>query len=270
MDSLSLADRAVLASLQEVIVDVTRGLEEYKLSEVGERLYSFVWDYFCDWYLELSKGETNPAVLVHVLRTALQLLHPYCPFVTEELWAEVGSKDSDMLMKSAWPVVDDGFQDKSAMDDLQRVIDVISAIRSLRSDAGLEPGKTVAVTIVSKHADFFELQKDHIERLAKCNLVIVETARRGVSTKDIMSAFLKDTEVHLSLEGLIDIEKERKKLQAEKEKLEGFIRGIEKKLENSQFVDNAPEAVVSMEKEKLASSTEKLAKVEERLGNLEG
>ncbi|MSR87371.1 valine--tRNA ligase, partial [Candidatus Peribacteria bacterium] len=115
---LSLADRALLHALETLIEDVTAGLKEYRLSDVGEKMYSFVWDYFCDWYLELSKGTANTAVLVHGLRRILKLLHPYCPFVTEELWASVKSKDAGMLIKEPWPAMKSERKDPEAFAQL--------------------------------------------------------------------------------------------------------------------------------------------------------
>src|SRR3990167_9119652 len=107
MSELALADRAMLSRLQQIVEKVTKDLAEYRLSEVGETLYSFVWDDFCDWYLELSKGNANVAVLVHTLRKILQMLHPYCPFVTEELWSHVKKSEDGMLIVQSWPEVKD-------------------------------------------------------------------------------------------------------------------------------------------------------------------
>lgn len=263
---LSLADRAVLSALQDLIDDVTSGLTEYRLSDVGERLYSFTWDYFCDWYLELSKGEANPEVLIHVLRTLVTLLHPYCPFVTEELWGSIKPAGADMLITQLWPTADSSLKDQSAQSDLQTVIDVISAIRSLRADQGIEPGKKVSIIIHSQHADLLNDQKDHISTLAKLeNLTIDSTSQKH---EDAASVILSCAEIYMPLEGLIDKDAERKKLTAEKQKLEGFIKGSEAKLGNAKFVDGAPEEVVNLEKEKLEGNKEKLQKIEERLQSL--
>ncbi len=263
---LGLSDRAVLSSLQDLIDDVTTGLAEYRLSEVGERLYSFTWDYFCDWYLELTKGEANPAVLVHVLRTLVTLLHPYCPFVTEELWDSIKPKDAGMLISEQWTVSSGQLRDQSAQDDLQTVINVISAIRSLRADQGIEPGKKVSVTVHSKKTELLESQRDHIVRIARLEELTI--SEKSEKHENSVSSFLTDAEVHVSLEGLVDKEKELKKLSAEKQKLEGFIAGAESKLSNKKFVDSAPEDIVNAEKEKLAGNQEKLTKVEERLSSL--
>jgi len=266
VENLSLADKALLSSLQELIADVTVGLETYRLSDTGEKLYSFIWDYFCDWYLELSKGEANPVVLIHTLRTLLQLLHPYCPFVTEELWESVKPSSAGMLIREKWPVVDETLRDSQSQEELQVIIDVISAIRTLRADQSIEPAKKVSITLYSRQAELLESQRSHIENIARIEKLTIETTPK--KHENSVSAFLTDTEIHMSLEGLIDTEKETEKLQKEKEKLEGFIRGGNAKLSNEQFVANAKEEVVAMEREKLASSEAKLEKVIERLESL--
>ncbi|MBI1812609.1 valine--tRNA ligase, partial [Candidatus Peregrinibacteria bacterium] len=143
-ESLSLADRALLSALQQLIDDVTRGLAEYRLSEVGERIYGFVWDYFCDWYLECSKEEANIPVLIHALRTLLILLHPFIPFVTEELWSHCKSPDADLLIRMPWPMVDEDLRDADSFEDQEFVIDVVTAIRRLRAEHTVEAGKEVA------------------------------------------------------------------------------------------------------------------------------
>ncbi len=264
--ALSLADRAVLHASEELIRDVTKGLETYSLSETGERLYAFVWDYFCDWYLELSKGTANHAVLVHVLRRVLRLLHPYCPFVTEELWGQVKPKDAGMLILQEWPTMKKERLDHEAFDQLQTLIDVITAIRKLRADQGVEPGKEITVTLVTKkHSALCESQEVHIRRMGKVSsLTITDAAISG----DVASVFLADIEVHLSLEGLVDKEKEKASLTKEKENLERFIGGIEAKLGNEQFISKAPAALVDEQKAKLEEAKGKLEKIGERLKSL--
>ena len=266
---LSLADKALLSALQDLVTDVSDGLTDYRLSETGEKLYSFTWDYFCDWYLELSKGEANPAVLIHTLRTLLTLLHPYCPFVTEELWDSVKPTDAGMLIAHESPVVNERLKDQTAQDDLQTVIDVISGIRSLRSDQGIEPGAKISITLLTeKHGMLLESQESHIKSIARVESLTIDTNPGAAKPDNAASSFLKDIEVHMPLDGLIDTDKETLKLSKEKQKLEGFIKGVNAKLENVKFVENAQEEVVALEREKLESSVAKLQKVIERLESL--
>lgn len=269
MEDLSLADRAILSELQDLIDDVSKGLDAYRLSEVGERLYSFTWDYFCDWYLELSKGNANPQVLVHVLRTLLQLLHPYCPFVTEELWGHLKPADSDMLIHAAWPQSDSAQKDDAAQKDLQVLIDTISAIRSLRADQGIDPGKQIAITLITgSQGLLLEEQNEHIKRLAKVESLTIDTNPDAPRPSNAACTVIKDIEIHIPLEGLVDIEKEVARLTGEKQKLEGFIKGINAKLDNKKFVENANPEVVQLERDKLESAQEKLQRVTALLESL--
>jgi valyl-tRNA synthetase len=235
------------------------------LSEAGEKIYSFVWDYFCDWYLELSKGEPNLPLLVESLRTILKLLHPYCPFVTEELWSEIKPEESGLLISEEWPEDMDlssiGSHFKTAHADLQKVIGVITAIRKLRTDQAVEPGKQVPVVLVTiAHKDLLEGQAEHIKRLAKLSELTI-----GAKPDDAAAAFLDGIEIYLPLAGLVDKEKEKATLTKEKENLERFAKGIEAKLGNEQFVSRAPAALIEEQKQKLAEAQEKLAKIDERL-----
>ena len=267
MGNLSLADRALLHALELLLADVTEGLEHYRLSEAGERIYSFVWDYFCDWYLELSKGTANVAVLVHVLRQLLKVLHPYCPFVTEELWAVLKPKNAGLLLKEEWPVLEKSHNDPQAFSDLQVLIDVITAIRKIRTEQGVELSKTVSVVVYTKmHQALLSSQAEHVKRLAKVSTL--EILEKGEKPKDAALAFLPGIEIYVPLEGLVDKEKELLSLKKEKEDLERYKKGIEAKLLNKQFMDKAPEAVVTSEKQKLHGVEEKLKKIGERLLNI--
>ncbi len=264
---LSLADRAILHASEILIEDVTKGLETYSLSETGEKLYSFTWDYFCDWYLELSKGTANHAVLVHVLRRLYKLLHPYCPFITEELWAQIKPAGSGMLMAETWPAAKAERKDQKAFDELQILIEVITAIRKLRTDQAVEPGREVTVTIVSgTYCNGLEEQEAHIRRMGKVGSLQISSDTQKL--ENVASVFLADIEVHLSLEGLVDVEKEKANLRKEKENLEKFVSGIEAKLGNEQFMAKAPAALVAEQKGKLEEAKGKLQKIAERLKSL--
>jgi len=264
MDSLSLADRAILSELQELVCDVTRGLEEYRLSEVGERLYSFTWDYFCDWYLELSKGEANVHVLVHAVRTLLTLLHPYCPFVTEGLWEHFKPRATGMLMKESWPATDEKLRDDEAEASFCVLIEVISAIRQIRSEQGIEPRKTIDVIIhAAEHLELIRSQRAHIMRLGHIHDWTLDAI--PAHHENAASVLLKGIEVHVPLAGVIDIAAERRKLEREKARLERFIAAVQSKLGSKDFVKRAPENVVADERRKLMDAEAKLRKIEDRL-----
>jgi valyl-tRNA synthetase len=264
MSSLSLADRALLHGLELLMQDVGDGLSQYRLSEVGERLYSFVWDFFCDWYLELSKGSANHAVLVHVLRRVLKLLHPYCPFVTEELWAHIKPAKSGILLKEAWPEAKRERRDLAAFEAFSVVIEVVTAIRKLRNDQGVEPGKKVSAIVHSrKHADMLQAQREHIMRLAKLESLDIDA--KPAKHQDVASAFLTAAEVHMPLAGLVDAGKAKDGLLKEQKNLEGYVRGLKAKLENEQFVAKAPPELVKTEKQKLLDAEGKLRSIADAL-----
>ncbi len=267
-EAKTLADRALLHELHCVVADVTQSLQNYRLSEAGDRLYSFVWDFFCDWYLELSKGEANIPLLVSAVRTILQLAHPYCPFVTEELWSSFRKEGDGMLIRHPWPTaVASDAQGQAAAGNFQIIVDVITAIRKLRSDQSVEPGKQVDVTIVtSKHKDLLASEQEHIKRISRVGTLHI--AIKSGNIQNVASAFLTDLEVHLSLEGLIDIEKERAGLEKERSQLQGYLAASQAKLQDDTFISRAPERVVQAEREKMKEIEQKLSKIEERFKSL--
>ncbi|MBI2523830.1 class I tRNA ligase family protein [Candidatus Peregrinibacteria bacterium] len=240
------------------------------MSDVGERLYGFVWDYFCDWYLELSKGSANTTVLVHALRTMLRLLHPYCPFVTEELWEQVKPEGAERLIKEVWPSSDPKLQDKKASDQLQVVlqvvIDVITAIRKIRADHGIAPDKKISVMIHSvKWVELLESQEAHIRRLARVESLTFSPHQKHTNTA---SAILADIEIHVPLADMLDREKEREKLVKEQNNLRRLQETLSSRLADSHFLERAPMDIVVGEKKRLTEVEERQKKIAKILRNL--
>ncbi len=265
----SIVDQALMFELIQLRNTVTSAIEHYRLSEAGDRLYNFAWEFFCDWYLELSKGTANPSVLITAMREILQLLHPYCPFVTEELWKYFKEKDAGMLITHPWPLTLSllGRDWERARNQLDIVIDVIKTIRKLRTDQNIGPGKKLNVFIHSrKHAEVLESQKEHIVRMAKLESIAIDS--KSKKHADVASAFLSDVEVHLSLEGAMDAGKAKESLTKEKANLEGYLKGLKSKLENKAFVDRAPKELVEAEKKKMTETEEKLKKIDETLAKV--
>ncbi len=261
----TLADKWLVEATSGLITAITSDLESYQLSSAGDRLYAFTWNEFCDWYLELSKGESNPALLIGTLRTLLVLLHPFCPFVTERLWEEVKPAGAGALIAAAWPEATASRYAKEYAE-LQHLIDTITAVRRLRTAQAVEPAKEVTVTIVSqKHGALLQGQEAQIKRLAKVSSLTFAPAAPAGETA---SEFLTDIEVYLSLEGLVDTEKEKAALGKERELLQKGIASSEVKLKDETFVSKAPEKVVNFEKQKLQEMQEKFAKVQARLKEL--
>ncbi len=267
LETLSLADRALLHGLEVLIDDVTSGLADYRLSETGERLYAFVWDFFCDWYLELSKGNANHAVLVHALRRILKLLHPYCPFITEQLWTSVKPADAGMLIKETWPAGKQERRDQKAFDELGIVIEIITAIRKLRTEQNVEPGRKIEAVIHSRrHAKLLLSQENHIKQLAKIEMLWIDDA--PAKHDGAASVFLTAAEIHLPMAGLMDAGKAKDGLLKEQANLEKYAATLKSKLKNKAFVDKAPKELVDAEKKKLADTEEKLKKINETLKKL--
>ncbi|MDD5026646.1 MAG: valine--tRNA ligase [Candidatus Peribacteraceae bacterium] len=261
--TLSLADRAALHASEILIEDVTQGLAAYRLSEVGERLYSFVWDFFCDWYLELSKGNANHAVLVHILRRILKLLHPYCPFVTEELWTSLKPTGAGLLISEEWPKVKVERKDPKAQQEFSIVVEIIRAIRSMRVEYGISPNtKIIAYLFSDDHLPLLKSQQEHIERLAQLFGLMF---KKPIEDEGVASTFLKGAEVHIALEGALDLKKLRNDLQTELLNLRKFLEIVNAKLGNPKFMEHAKKEVIELEQQKLASAEEKLKKIEERL-----
>jgi valyl-tRNA synthetase len=185
--------------------------------------------------------------------------------VTEELWAHFKPKAADMLIKQTWPEEFDAGLEKERAT-LQTVIDVVTALRRIRSENNVEPGKEIAVTIVTASAESLESQVEHIKRLAKVGTLTFET--KPMKPANSASEFLQGIELHVSLEGLFDPAKLKAGLEKERASLSGFVASLEAKLGNEKFVSNAPAAVIDEQREKLKEAKEKLEKVEERLKGL--
>lgn len=262
-EHLSDADEWILSKLNDVIEKVDEGLENYQMSPVSEVMYSFVWDDFCDWYLELSKGEKqNPAVLYHVLKTMLILLHPFVPFVTEVLWSHLpGAKG--MLIHQQYPQVDGREYNSSPTN---AVLAVIQKIRNLRAENKIEPVKKVNVVIWGHdYLEDLHRSAQDIIRLARCeDFTLME---KGEKIANAASDVVQGIEIFIPLEGLVDTQQEKARLAKEIQNLEGYVKGLEAKLGNDNFVKNAPQAVVNGEREKLGEAKGRLEALK---GQLEG
>jgi valyl-tRNA synthetase len=265
-----ISSKALISELQLLIRDVTDGLEQYRLSEVGERIYTFVWDYYCDWYLEVSKEKRHIQPTVHTLRVILKLLHPYCPFVTEELWSSFRTKDSEEhLINEVWPEYDLKLVDQDSIKDFKVVTDIISAVRKVKTENDIAPSKKIDIIITCPNEHLKSIivtSRPEIHTMAR-----VENFRLNekFESKNISSVFLGNgVEIHIPLEGLIDVAKEKDRLKKEKAQLEKFLLSVQGKLNNAKFMKSAPKDVVEKEKQKAEDAQGKLKKVEEKLALL--
>ena len=274
-----MADRWILSRLNRTIARVTEELEEYQLGEAATTLYEFIWGEFCDWYIEMIKprlyakedGEgrrTSQYVLWKVLETTLRLLHPFMPFITEEIWQHLPHGGPSICV-APWPEAGD--TDPAVEEEMERIMAVIRGVRNIRAEMNIPPGKKVPVAIQAPAGLQSQLEAGipYITQLAGVGTV---TMQEPVTEKprQAAAAMVGGVEVYVPLEGLIDIDKEIARLRKEEQNLVKEVERVTKKLQNENFLAKAPAEVVAKEREKEKEYREKLAKVRERIALLEG
>jgi len=275
---LSLADEWILTRLNKTIEHVTHNTDKYEFGEAGRYLYNFIWDEFCDWYIELSKltlqgkdekkKQTTLSVLAHVLDQTLRMLHPYMPFITEEIW-QMLPHDGESITVQAWPKVNEQFTNEEAVEKMEKVMNVIKAVRNIRAEVNTPMSRKVTMYIKATdemNEAQLEASRHYIERF--CNTDELTIAQTVDVPEQAMSAVVTGAEIFLPLEGLIDLEEEIARLEKEREKWESEVALVDKKLSNDGFVKNAPEKVVEAERKKRVDYEEKLRLIEERLAQL--
>lgn len=258
----SRSDKWILTELNEIIEKVSTNLDSYQFSEAGTAIYDFFWGTFCDWYVEISKVTKNTAVLRHVLETSLKLMHPFMPFVTEAIWKNLNP--GTLLIKEEWPTAYPKFNFDSESEELERVLQVITAIRSLRAESKVDATKKIHA-IIYAHEDLklLEEKSEIIKRLA--NLGKLEISATGPKLDKSLGTFVLDIEIYLPLADLIDFGAEKKRLEKEISNLTGYIKGLESKLKNPGFVKNAKPEIVKAEKAKLSEAKLKMKKLNEQM-----
>lgn len=267
----SRADKWILTRLNEIIEKVTKQLEAYQFSEAGLTVYDFFWGEYCDWYVEMSKVKKNGAVLEHVLKSSLALMHPFMPFVTETIWQTLTegeqNKKKTMLILENWPKPNPDWNYPSESDEMGRIMDMVSGIRTLRAESNVDATKKIHAVIYA-HEDVALVQDkaDIVKRLA--NLGELEIFEDGEKIEKALTTFVGEIEIYLPLADLIDFEAEKKRLTKEIDQLESYLRALENKLSNKGFVKNAPKEVIEAERKKLAECANKLEKLKGQLGQL--
>ncbi|WP_069384406.1 valine--tRNA ligase [Halomonas caseinilytica] len=267
---LSLADRWIVSRLQQTETQVTRAMEEYRFDHASQALYEFIWNEYCDWYLELSKpvlwdDDATPQAqrgtrrtLVRVLEAILRLAHPMMPYITEEIWQRVAPLagthrgEGDSLMVHAWPEADEARVDEAATRNIEWLKGVIVAIRNIRAELNIAPGKPLEALLTKGDAtdrERLEANRPFLAKLAKLERLdwLDDPAEAPLAATQLVG----DMEVMVPMAGLIDKDAELARLEKEIDKQDKLIGGIEKKLGNESFVAKAPEAVVQKERDKL-------------------
>lgn len=279
--NLELADRWILSRINQVTKEVSHFLGVYNFGEAMRSLYEFTWNEYCDWYIEIAKsrlyGEderakaTARSVLAHVLEQTLRLLHPFMPFITEEVWQHL-PQTGESIMIAPWPSYQEDLEDKEAEQAMNMVMDAIKAVRNIRAELGVAPSRRVECFIhAAGEAEQALLEQvvPYFNKLAGISQVTIGRFGDAKPPK-AMSAVVSGAELYLPLSGLIDIAQEIKRLQAELETLNQEVLRGEKKLANPGFVNKAPAEVVEKERQKLADWQQKRQRVEERLKELQG
>jgi len=281
--SLELEDRWILSRLQHATEDVTQGLERFRLHEVADRLYHFVWGDFADWYLELIKprmqGESGEdsrqaarATLVVVLDRVCRLLHPLTPFVTSALWDRLPwageSERPEALMVAPWPEVDEALIDTPAEGRVGDLQELITQVRSLRREYAVPEGARVTVKLEAVSAEFREVvegQQASVQRLARVDACELNVGANGVGAHAVLK---NGVEVFIPLEGVIDITRELERLRTKIDRLATQVEATQKKLSNDGFLRGAPADVVEKERSKLSSFREQLDKLRGKAATL--
>ena len=273
--NLSLEDKWILSKYNSLVKDVTDNLDKFEIGVAVQKLYDFIWDIFCDWYIELCKvrlngddataADTARAVLVYVMSGMLQLLHPFMPFITEEIWQSL-PHDGESIMVSKWPEysADLDFADDEA--EFERVVKAIRAIRVRRSEMNVPPSRKAKVVIESAYADTFNAGAVFFKRLAYAGEVEVN---KPIDDPSAVTIITDDAKVYMPLGDLIDFEAERARLNKERDAVLKDIAFVENKLNNPGFVSKAPEKVVAEQRKNLEVYKEKLAMLDERLKALQ-
>lgn len=274
----SLADEWILTRLNETIADVTRLAEKYEFGEVGRVLYNFIWDEFCDWYIEMSKIPMNGedevqkqmtrSVLAYTLDSIMRMLHPFMPFVTEHIWQNL-PVTGDSIVTASWPMVKPELSNEQSKRDMEQLMEIIRAVRNTRSEVNTPMSKQIPMMIKTNSeaiSERLETERPFIERF--CNPSILTISTDVEIPEEVITTAVTGGSVILPLEGLIDMEKEIARLEKELEKWQKELERVDKKLSNEKFVAKAPEKIINEEKEKQALYTEKYNSVQERLNQL--
>jgi valyl-tRNA synthetase len=274
--ALSTADRWILSRLNRTVTEVVRGLDEYRFNDAAAAIYQFVWHELCDWYLELSKpvlyGERDEArraaqqTLLTVLTTSLKLLHPFMPFLTEEIWQTLVA-DGSSVMVAPFPAAEGAADDPAAEAEMARVMEVITRIRNIRGEMNVAPSLKLKVALTAPSGELREsLERGRIHITNLANLEGLEiTGEMEAEPRGAATAVAGPVHVYVFLAGVIDVEGEKARLNREIAKVEKDLSGVERKLANPEFLAKAAEAVVKKEQEKARAFGEKKAALEAAL-----
>ena len=281
-EDLGPADRWILSACNNVVKDVTENLDKFELGIALSKIYDFIWDEFCDWYIELSKyaiyhADENPKsanaalwTLKKVLGDALKLLHPYMPFVTEEIYSKLVPEEESLMM-SSWPVYEEKWNDAENENILNHYKEIVRGVRNVRSEMNVPNSRKATIYVVcedEKLSAGLAVLKESAMMMASAGDFVIQTDKTGIAD-DAVSIVVPDATVYLPMEELIDFAQEIERLAKEETRLQKEIARANGMLNNEKFVSKAPEAKVQEEREKLEKYEQMLAQVKERLAGLQ-
>lgn len=281
-------DKWIISTVNSAAAEITANMEKFELTLAAQKIYDLIWNNFCDWYIELVKSrlygnddadkEVARYVLVRVLKDLLKLLHPFMPFITEEIWGFLPHDDSEkdaenekgFLIRQGWPTYSEDMKFEEEEIVIEAAMDAIRTVRNIRAEAEAAPSKKVNAAILAEGAAAERLRKAEKHIKSQANVAeITFISDKSQLPEEVMSGVITDAEIFINMDELMDYNAEFERLGKEKKKLESEVARGEKKLGNEGFVSKAPENVIAMEREKLENYRIKLAKVTERLAIVE-
>uniref|UniRef100_UPI004025633E valine--tRNA ligase n=1 Tax=Eubacterium sp. TaxID=142586 RepID=UPI004025633E len=270
---LALEDKWIISKVNTLAKDVTANLEKFELGVAIQKLYDFIWDVFCDWYIEISKirlqsgegADTAKAVLVYVLTDILKLLHPFMPFITEEIYQAI-PHDTESIMISKWVEYDDALNFAAEEEQVEKIMSAVRAIRNRRAEMNIPPSRKAAVFVETQDADTFNYGAEFIKRLAYASDVTVAASFENLG--NVVTIITESAKIYIPMGELVDFEAERKRLEKDLAAAQDKLDFINKKLSNPGFVNKAPENVVNKNREDAAKLEEKISGIKASLDSL--
>ena len=279
LSELTAADKWILCKFNDVAKDVTDNMEKFELGIAVQKVYDFIWEEFCDWYIEMVKPrlyndeDTTKAAALWTLKTvlggALKLLHPYMPFITEEIYCTLNPEEESIMIAS-WPEWKNEWDFKQDEKDVEMIKEAVRSIRGVRTEMNVPPSKKATVYVVAEDAsvrETFEKGKVFFATLASASEVLVQTDKSGIA-EDAVSAVIPQAVIYIPFAELVDIEKEIQRLEKEEGRLEKELARVNGMLSNERFISKAPQAKIDEEKGKLEKYTQMMEQVKERLAQL--
>ena len=279
LSDLTIADRWILSKVNDLAVEMTDNMEKYELGIAVSKVYDFIWEEFCDWYIEMVKprlwndDDTTKAAALYTLKTvlinSLKLLHPYMPFITEEIFCNLSDEESIMISK--WPEYKEEWNFAKEEKAVETIKEAVRGIRNSRTGMNVPPSRKAKVFVVSDDEqvrDIFEKGKVFFTTLAYASEVVIQSDKSGID-EDAVAVLIPNATVYMPFSDLVDIDKEIERLKNEEKKLEGELKRVNGMLSNEKFISKAPEAKINEEKEKLSKYTIMMEQVKERLKTLQ-